>query len=85
MTPEENLKRKMPFDPIWQALSSPAKFQEHDKGIVDFSKKGNYNDSILALDKLSIIEKQEATMRPIKANGQFNKLVKIEYSLINLF
>ena len=84
VTPEENIKSKMPFDPIWQALSGPLKYDDFDTGQVYTLKKGryNYNDSIMDYMELTQVEQHKALVRRIKSNGTFNKLVKREYSLM---
>ena len=85
MTPEENLKRRMPFDPIWQALPYPVKYQEFDKNSEKTATRKdrfNYADSINAYNNSELIDKQTGIMRRMKANGTFNPLVAREYDLM---
>jgi len=84
LTPEENIKTRMPFDPMWQALLSPAKYQEFDNGTFNSSKKGkfNFNDTIRVYYKLSQIEQHQSLVRRINTNGIFNKLVKREHAIM---
>ncbi len=84
ITPKENIQHKMPFDPIWQALSQPVKYQEFDRGLINELKNGNYNyqDSILKHVKLDQANQYKALIRRIKNNGTHNRLVKKEYELM---
>lgn len=84
MTAAENMERRMPFDPIWQGLTSPVKYNDFDMGLEDTSKKGkfDFNDSINVFLKLNLIQRQIATMNRMKTNGRFNSLVKREYDLM---
>ena len=84
MSPEKDIERRMPFDPIWQALSGPIKYHEFDKGKMKPEKKGNFNfnDSINLYNRQTLIEKQRATMLRMKSNGNFNALLRREYDLM---
>lgn len=84
MTASENMERRMPFDPIWQGLTSPVRYEEFDAGREDTSKKGkfDFNDSINVFLSSSLIDRQIAAMNRMKANGKFNSLVTREYDLM---
>ncbi len=84
LTPEENIKNRMPFDPIWQALSHPLKYQEFDRGLVNDLKKGsyNFNDSIQKHVHIDQTQQYNALTRRIKENGIHNDLVRNEYALM---
>ena len=82
--PEENIKTRMPFDPIWQALSKPLKYHEFDKGFVNQVQKGNfnYNDSINKHLRLNRTQRYQASVKRIRNNGIQNQIVKNEYALM---
>lgn len=84
LAPEENIKNRMPFDPIWQAISLPLKYQDFDRGFVNDLKKGyfNYNDSIQKHIHLSQTEQYNDLIRRIEGNGIQNEIVKKEYALM---
>jgi hypothetical protein len=84
LTPAESIKNRMPFDPIWQALSHPLKYQEFDRGLVNDLKKGtfNFNDSIQKHVHLSQAEQFDAITKRMGANGIQNELVRKEYALM---
>jgi hypothetical protein len=84
ISPEENIKTRMPFDPIWQALSKPLKYHEFDQGLVNNLKKGNfnYNDSIFNYVNLNQTEQYQAKVNRIRKNGIHNKIIKKEYALM---
>lgn len=80
LLPSENIKIRMPFDPIWQALSKPIKYNEFDNGLVNIKTGGfNFNDSIKVYTALEELEQYEGVLRRMKSNGPFNRLVRIEY------
>jgi hypothetical protein len=82
ISPEENIKTHMPFDPIWQILSSTLKYDEFDSGQNNLSN-GNfdYNDSIANYLTISFIEQQKETIRRMYSNGAFNSLVRKEFAI----
>ncbi len=84
LTPDENIKNRMPFDPIWQALSHPLKYQEFDHGMVNNLKRGsfNFNDSIQKHIHLNQAAQYNALIRRMKGNGVQNDLVRKEYALM---
>jgi len=80
--PLASIKTHMPFDPIWQILSSPIKYDQFDSGKFDLTN-GNfsYKDSINLYFMQSTIEQQRETIRRMQNNGPFNKLIKKEFEL----
>ncbi len=80
--PEENIKTHMPFDPIWQILSSPIKYDEFDAGKFNLvSGNFSYNDSIGEYLMMSSIGQYRATIGRMQNNGTFNKLIKKEFEI----
>jgi len=78
--PKESIKTHMPFDPIWQILSNPIKYDDFDVNkFALFDGNFNYKDSINAYLELNSIEQQRETIARMKNNGTFNKLVKKEF------
>lgn len=80
LSPEENIKIRMPFDPIWQALSDPISYSEFDTGNYKL-KKGNYNfnDKIKNYIQSDEYEQFEGKLKRMESLGKFNRLVRLEY------
>jgi hypothetical protein len=77
--PEESIKTHMPFDPIWQILTSPLKYDDFDAGEFHLLKGNfNYRDSINAYLVQNSIDQQKGTIRRMQNNGTFNKVIKKE-------
>ena len=80
VTPEKFIKDHIPFDPMWQLLPYPIKYQEFNFGTKDneAQNKFMYNDSINNYFKLLEINRKTDRIRRIESNGQRNKLVIAE-------
>lgn len=80
--PSENIKTHMPFDPIWQGLTTPVKYEDFDAMKIEIIE-GDYHfaDSISAYLSLEMIGQQKATIRRMQCNGVFNSLVKREFEI----
>ncbi|OQY02751.1 MAG: hypothetical protein B6I20_06575 [Bacteroidetes bacterium 4572_117] len=78
--PKEFILDHIPFDPMWQLLKQPIKFDEFDLGKIGekSTKDFMYNDSIVKYSKLSEIERKTNKIRRIDSNGRKNKLVIAE-------
>ncbi len=74
--PSVMIKDHMPFDPLWQMLNPPltsAEFYDHKtKGN---GESFNFADSIKAYEQLDTIERINAGIRRIEANGIKNSLI----------
>ncbi len=70
----------IPFDPMWQLLSFPIKYDEFDFGTTNnnVQKRFYYKDTIKIYVKLPVIEQKINTVRRIESNGKKNKLVLTE-------
>ena len=78
--PEKFIEDHMPFDPMWQLLKFPFKYEEFDL-IKKKSTTHNeffYEDSIQNYLKLPEIEQIQARIRRINSNGKKNILVRNE-------
>ena len=78
--PDTFILDHIPFDPMWQLLDFPKKYDEFNYGTKNNTeqKKFIYNDSIKNHFKLSEIERKINRIRRIQSNGQRNKLVITE-------
>lgn len=77
--PREFIKDHMPFDPMWQLLSSPLTTTEFEKG--DFSRLNktadfNFSDSIKVLQTLSLKDKLLRENKRMSRNGVSNPLIR---------
>lgn len=76
--PEQLAKSHMPFDPLWQLISSPITYQEFSEGKVSISKSRplfNYRDTLAHYEQESEIEKMESSSRRIEQNGMKNSMI----------
>ncbi|MEN8120457.1 MAG: transglutaminase domain-containing protein [Bacteroidota bacterium] len=78
--PEKFVEDHMPFDPMWQLLKFPFKYEEFDLGTKKSTHHNEffYEDSIKNYLKLPEIEQIQARIRRIDSNGKKNILVKNE-------
>ena len=65
------------FDPMWQLLEKPLKYEEFNTGKLNTKKekKNHYNDTILNHFTLDHKQQVKASIRRMNANGQKNRLV----------
>jgi hypothetical protein len=77
ITPEESIKTRMPYDPIWQLLANPITHQEFISGVkpLQESEKINFNDSISAFLQAGDYERIAIESRRVLAAGIANKQV----------
>ncbi len=76
--PDEFIKTHMPFDPIWQFLSTPVSFKDFDNNNFEKTSKigrFNFSDSINQLPTLNTKEKLKREKLRIIRGGTANKLV----------
>jgi len=76
--PDELIKTHMPFDPIWQFLSTPVSFKDFDNNNLETASKigrFNFSDSINRLPTLNTKEKLKREKLRITRGGTANKLV----------
>ena len=78
--PEKFIIDHIPFDPMWQLIPYPIKYEEFNYGTKsnESQKKFMYNDSIRSYLKLSEIDRKTDRIRRIESNGRRNKLVITE-------
>jgi len=79
VSPEIFLKDHMPFDPIWQLVSNPLRYEEFKNG--DFKRLENksdfsFKDSISRHENLSELMKLEESLVRMEKNGDPNRLIK---------
>ena len=77
VTPEKFINDHIPFDPMWQLLTYPIKYEEFDKDIKNSiaQKEFFYTDTINHFIQLSEIQQYQAKIRRINSNGRKNNLV----------
>jgi len=80
--PEDFIKTHIAFDPIWQILTSPLKYNEFDASIFVINEGNfNYEDSIANYQSMNSIDQQKATIRRMLDNGTFNRIIKKEFDI----
>ncbi len=78
-TPQLLIQTHMPYDPIWQLLEQPYRYEEFDKDT--YNPQANprpvchFNDSILAYTRQSRIEQLADSYNRVLRNGKANPLV----------
>ncbi|RLD79221.1 MAG: hypothetical protein DRJ10_09165 [Bacteroidetes bacterium] len=77
VTPEKFIQDHIPFDPMWQLLPYPIKYEEFDKDIKNSIalKEFFYTDTINHFVQLSEIQQYQAKIRRINSNGRKNNLI----------
>jgi len=76
--PSELIESHMPFDPLFQLLTSPITNQEfyEAQSLVDGNKRYfNFNDSLLVYDQQSEVERLIASSNRIEKNGIKNSMI----------
>lgn len=79
MSPQESIRDHMPCDPIFQLLKTPVSFEDFDAGKTqDLKLNGefNFNDSILAYQCQSPLERILKQNVRVRKNGRINSLVE---------
>lgn len=85
--PADFIVDHMPFDPLYQFLSTPLNNSEFIDGKITTSKPTfNFRDSLIQFNKLSTFEQMQAQLRRLEAGGIENDLIaeQRKYLTINL-
>ncbi len=77
VTPEKFINDHIPFDPMWQLLPYPIKYEEFDNDQKESinQKEFFYTDTINHFVHLSEIQQIQAKIRRINSNGRKNSLI----------
>jgi hypothetical protein len=89
VSPEEMIRSHMPFDPLFQFLYNPLKYQDFNKGLFDgVSKEGEffYPDSLARFDAQDEVDQLRSANARIDRNGTKNSLVfeRYQHNLQNI-
>jgi hypothetical protein len=85
--PSEFIKDHMPFDPIWQFLTSPVNYDDFDLGHFSNTEvrgQFSFSDSILNLQNQSVLNQYSGSLRRMLKCGKSNDLIRQELEYLHL-
>ena len=86
VSPIENIKSHMPFDPLWQLMEFPVSHAEFS-GKVKSAEPGsyfNYSDSVTTFFRMDSLERLKATASRIERYGIYNERIKVNYQVVKM-
>lgn len=75
--PEKHIVTHMPYDPMWQLLEHPYRYEEFDKGTFHADNRSpvfHYSDSIFAYEHLTLVQQLTKSYDRVANNGVSNPL-----------